>query len=262
MAKPTSKHRWSKFTWESWRADPALRLCSIPARGWWMELLCLAHEGNPFGHVTVNGEAPSVEMLCALAGGLCPVTPEEVTAWVAELERHGVLSRTQEGVIFSRRMVRDFEAFKAAQKSGRRGGNPILLDKKSAKNQTARDKATLNPTLNGGDKAPLKLESESDIYCGASHPKSTRSVGQYLPEGWTPSMVGRAYAVEWGLNVDREVESFRDYWRAASGSKARKRDWDAAWRTWCQNAVKFGGAKPAPAKADTNYARKTLGSFL
>ena len=39
--------RWSKFWWGDWQNDKALRLCSIGARGLWMEMLCIAHEGEP-----------------------------------------------------------------------------------------------------------------------------------------------------------------------------------------------------------------------
>jgi hypothetical protein len=45
---------------------------------------------------------------------------------VAELEEHGVFSRTSEGVIYSRRMVRDLAKRQADVENGRKGGNPRL----------------------------------------------------------------------------------------------------------------------------------------
>lgn len=51
-----------------------------------------------------------------------------------------------------------------------------------------------------------------------------------------------AEMVEWARlevpHVDgrRETEKFVDYWRAASGSNARKNDWPAAWRNWMRKA--------------------------
>jgi len=50
---------------------------------------------------------------------------------------------------------------------------------------------------------------------------------------------------------DREFANFTDYWRAASGAKARKHDWDATWRNWCRRAADFkprtnGHAQEAP----------------
>lgn len=38
-----------------WLADPALARCSLAARGLWMDLLCLMHQGVPYGHLAVDG---------------------------------------------------------------------------------------------------------------------------------------------------------------------------------------------------------------
>lgn len=44
-----------------------------------------------------------------------------------------------------------------------------------------------------------------------------------------------AYAVKQGIDPQRTFEDFRDYWKAASGQKARKHDWKATWEMWCRN---------------------------
>lgn len=58
--------------------------------------------------------------------------------------------------------------------------------------------------------------------------------GTRLPDDWTPDEACRRYAQGLGLEPDRVSEDFRDYWHAAAGSKAVKRDWSATWRTWCR----------------------------
>lgn len=117
-----SNHRYSKFWWQDWQRDGALRMCSLAARGFWMELLCLAHDGNPVGHVTVNGKAPTNRQLALIAG----CSEKEVTKLMAELEDSGVFSRTDNGVIFSRRMVRDADKSEEGKYhiSKRWGGSP------------------------------------------------------------------------------------------------------------------------------------------
>lgn len=93
---------WSKFYWADWRADPRLRMCSLAARGLWVELCGLAHEADPYGHVLVAGCVPSPDQLASLVGApLNAVLPA-----LKELDEAGVFSRTPEGVIYSRRMVR------------------------------------------------------------------------------------------------------------------------------------------------------------
>lgn len=100
--------RWSKFWWQDWQRDPALRMCSLAARGLWMELLCIAHEGTPYGHVTVNGRPLSPAQIAGIVGA--KAKEKEVLRLLEELEFSGVFSKTPEGTIFSRRMIRDKKA--------------------------------------------------------------------------------------------------------------------------------------------------------
>lgn len=89
-----------------------------------MEMLCLMHEdGEPYGHLRIWGKALGVKDLARLIGE--PV--KTVENWMAELESAGVFSRTAEGTIYSRRMVRDEQMRMQTVESGRSGGNPALV---------------------------------------------------------------------------------------------------------------------------------------
>lgn len=94
---------WMKFYPRDWRGDQALRAVSLPARGLWMEMLCIMHEASPYGHLVLGGHAVSNDVLARMAGA----GMDEVSALLIELENAGVLSRTRKGVIYSRRMVKD-----------------------------------------------------------------------------------------------------------------------------------------------------------
>ena len=65
-------------------------------------------------------------------------------------------------------------------------------------------------------------------------PNATR-----IPDDWQPSDALKAWALEHEPSVDanRETLKFLDYWRASSGAKARKSDWDATWRGWIRRAA-------------------------
>src|SRR5437868_11970261 len=102
---------WFKFYPSDWRADQALRLCSAAARGLWLECLCLMHEAEPYGYLLVNGKPVTEAQLAALTGVAAPELAELIT----ELDAAGVFSRTAEGVITSRRMIRD--AVRAEERS-------------------------------------------------------------------------------------------------------------------------------------------------
>lgn len=55
-----------------------------------------------------------------------------------------------------------------------------------------------------------------------------------LPEDFILTPERKAVAEKEGVDAERTFATFVDYWRAASGGKARKHDWDATWRNWCR----------------------------
>lgn len=68
--------------------------------------------------------------------------------------------------------------------------------------------------------------------------------GCRIPSEWTPTEDNLKYATDKGFSngaIQPIAEDFKDYWIAASGQKAVKRDWDAAWRMWIRNQIKFNG---------------------
>ncbi len=56
----------------------------------------------------------------------------------------------------------------------------------------------------------------------------------YLPDDFELTPERRAVAEAHGVPAAATFERFCDYWRAASGQRARKRDWVATWRNWCR----------------------------
>ena len=96
-------HRWSKFWWGDYQNCTELRLLNLAARGYWMELLCVMHSASPTGHLLIGGKQPTHAQLAAIAG----CTTREAKRLEAALEAVGVFSRTTDGVIYCRRMVRD-----------------------------------------------------------------------------------------------------------------------------------------------------------
>ena len=95
------------------RRDMALQACSWEARSLWRDLLDIMHDGRPYGHLAVNGNPISPQRVGAMIG----LSVNRVTRYLAELERAGVPSRTENGILFSRRMVRD-EEIRVARASG------------------------------------------------------------------------------------------------------------------------------------------------
>jgi hypothetical protein len=146
---------WMKFFPADWRSDPKLRVCSPAARGLWMDMICLMHEAEPYGHLLVNRKPPTDTQLGALTG----IASSTVRTLLSELEEAGVFSRNRSGVIYSRRMVADAKKAETARKNGQKGGNPNLCNNKDF---PPSDNPPDNPGVNGGDKTHIPEARKAD----------------------------------------------------------------------------------------------------
>lgn len=88
-----------------WLKDPALRRCSLAARGLWIDLLCLMFECEERGVLASGGRAWTDVEISRIVPGDSNLT---ITCLV-ELVGAGVVSRNKSGALFSRRLVRDEE---------------------------------------------------------------------------------------------------------------------------------------------------------
>jgi len=226
---------WMKWYPGDWRADPLLRACDPISRYVWMEMIGLMHEAEPYGHLVIAGRAMDYKTLSRVIG----VTEGDVKRAAKELESLGVFSRTNSGVIFSRRMIRDEKRRETLQKNGTKGGNPAL------KNQE------LSSGLdNQEDNPPLKTQRPE----AREKTKVTTLAKSLLPDDWQPKPFGieaesRKIVDSWSpAEFKRQVESFKAHHR---GNGNRWKDWQDAWQTWVLNSVKFG--RPRQSAEPTSY---------
>jgi hypothetical protein len=77
--------------------------CSLAAQGLWLRIMNVAHDSERYGYLVQNGVAMPPEAIARRCG--CSV--EQFEELLQELNRAGVPSRTADGIIYSRRMVRD-----------------------------------------------------------------------------------------------------------------------------------------------------------
>ncbi len=185
-----------------WQHDNALRICSVGARGLWIEMICIMHQAEPYGYLKVN-QAP---ILPASLARMVGASTKEVEGWLNELESSGVFDRDN-GVIFSRRMVKDEKTRKVRAEGGKLGGNPALKD-----NSKVGDKVNLNSACKDnpkvGDKVNLISETKDNQFpTPSSSSSSSRSKppihdgeidgdGNYGVTGGVPNfprLAGRAF---------------------------------------------------------------------
>jgi hypothetical protein len=94
---------WLQFYPADWLSD-AVSGCSPAAKGIWIDMLCVMHASQRYGYLEAEGKPIPDEFMFRRCG--C-ASVEQYRNLLAELFYAGVPSRTPEGVIYSRRMVRD-----------------------------------------------------------------------------------------------------------------------------------------------------------
>jgi hypothetical protein len=111
---------WFKFFPSDWRGDEKLQMCSLGARGLWAECMAIMHTAQPYGYLKIGTHAPTDWDLARLFR----CTIEELQTHKAELLQWEVASIDDNGVLFSRRMVRKSAKAMAAKVNGQKGGRP------------------------------------------------------------------------------------------------------------------------------------------
>jgi len=127
-------------------------------RGVWIDLLCAMMNAEPYGHLAVNGKPMSDEQAARLTG----IDIGTFKAILKEIEDAGISSRTDAGMLYSRRLVRDYEKFMAASANGKKGGgNPALskqanTDSKQESRDQKPEARSQKPEARGALKVPFK----------------------------------------------------------------------------------------------------------
>jgi hypothetical protein len=178
-----NKLRWGKFYWSDWADDPALALCSLAAQGLWVRLLCIAAQGTPYGHVTINGKPATVEQLEVLirfdgrghgANYLAKL--------IAELERNGVAVRAPCGCLISRRMERDGKLYQARRNAAQKRWKSAQEPSKNHQRNSERNSAkAAGEAGNGSDlhmqKTSFASTESSEAEAEAESPRSPPLAG-------------------------------------------------------------------------------------
>lgn len=227
-----TKQPWMKFYPSDWRSDPKLRVCSAAARGLWIDMLCLMHEAEPYGHLLVNGLPLTPKKLAPLVG----MGEQDVCDYLTELAEAGVYS-VEDDTIYSRRMKRDAEKAAANRANGSKGGNPNLPP-------------TDNPPVNPEDKAQRPDARSQNLDLKEEGARAPRSQGKdrkratRFPEGLSANRESQIAA---GLSESVGAIEFTKFKNHSLERGRTCVDWAAAERNWYIKAAEYRGIEP-PAK--------------
>lgn len=220
---------WFKFYVGNWRADELLRMCGLAARGLWVEMLSIMHKATPYGHLLVNGVQPDVDDLARLTG----VSAKEVKAALDELERKAVFSRTDDGTIYSRKMVRD----EVASLEGRENIKRRWVNRDDDSEPKSPPNRVPNREAKSTEERGQKEKPEAIASVKKLRRKPLVPIPPDLVEAPAPPPEWVAFAQSKGISdVSSTFDAFRNHHIAKASVFA---DWPAAWRTWCGNDRKF-----------------------
>ena len=113
MAKEET-NPWFKWFPDDWKADDELRHCSLAARGLAVEMLNIMHKSPRRGLLLQPCGDPYDAATLALQ---IAAPAETVEALLVEIRKHRVFSDSTDGVLFSRRMVRESRRSSSASRS-------------------------------------------------------------------------------------------------------------------------------------------------
>ena len=112
---------WMQFHTRDWLDNKELQRCSAESRAVLVYLMCLAHEGTPYGHLCDDIGALSDTYMASR----CVLPLTRFRKALLELARHERIAQ-KGGSFFIPRMVSDEETRKKRAAGGLLGGNPSL----------------------------------------------------------------------------------------------------------------------------------------
>lgn len=156
---------WTKWYWQDYLSDENLSDCSLAAQGLWMRMLGYMARSEKRGYLLLNGNQKESKSLAEQKQIESKVlakrthTEEQVIEQLLnELEENRVFSRDENGVIFSRRLVREAELSKIRSEAGRKGGRPSLRRRGNQNESNLKAKENQNESK---DESKLKAASAS-----------------------------------------------------------------------------------------------------
>lgn len=197
-------------------------------------VIYIAHETGSH----LEGAIKGLKKLCE--GGFCTYDEDSETVWVHEMAKFQIGDDLKPNDNRVKDIQKQYESMPESRiKSG-------FLEKYGACYHIADSKPLRSPSEappkpEAGTEAGTEAEAEAEAgtSIGADKPRKPATKPAPLPSDFYPNETGVEYAEKRNVTLAVELESFRN-WHQAKGTTMK--DWQAAWRTWCDKAVEFGRA--------------------
>ena len=176
-----------QWFWDDWFSEFSLRLCSLGARGLWIEMLGIMFKADIRGTLTVNGRQIDSKALAKIVGE----DEENVKKYLRELEENEVFSRLEDGTIICRRMFRESrkreEISQKRSKAGKLGAEKRWQNTSDFNDEESQidNKDLATPSEEGNGKVIAnddgKKEAKMAASTSSSTPTSTSKINNIYP---------------------------------------------------------------------------------
>lgn len=91
------KHPWFKLFAADWNGSQRLKFCSAASHGLLINLLCLAHDSDPYGHIVLKEKFAAAGVPVTVGFGeqlsrVLPFSAADIAVWLDELVEEGIVS--------------------------------------------------------------------------------------------------------------------------------------------------------------------------
>lgn len=138
----------------------------------------------------------------------------------------------------------------------KQGASSVLATCTSETEQSRAEQSRVRAREDARDDDEVSRETPEQIADELLARRRGRQRAGRLPDDFSLTPERRVVAEAERLPAERTFAKFCDYWRSASGERARKLDWDATWRNWCRTEAdrsrsNVNGAAPLPKREPT-----------
>ena len=166
---------WFQMCSRDWLDNKELRRCSPLARGVLADLMCLAHEGLPYGHLC-DKVGPLTDGYMA---SRCVITLRQFRSALAELLTNERVHRDADGRLYVKRMVEDEDIrLKRASGGSLSVDNPNCQKKKPVEGYPS-DHPYTHPSPENDSRARARAECESVSESNKPIPCIPQNFGQW-----------------------------------------------------------------------------------
>jgi len=153
-----------QWYWGDWFSAFDVRLCSLEARGLWIDMLGIMFQSEVRGTLTINGKKVNSKTMAKIVGE----SEIKITKLWQKLEAKKVFSRLEDGTIICRRMYRESTKKEGLSKIRSEAG------KKGAEKrwqQDSKDKAKIAPSSSTPSSIPASTSNHKDTKVSFSQTK-------------------------------------------------------------------------------------------